>query len=198
MEVRTGYKLSEVGVIPADWETRRLGELGVVVRGGSPRPAGDPRYFNGSFIPWLTVASLTNIPESQLFVTGTLSRLTKDGAERSRTLQKGLLVIVNSGAKTLGVSKVLSIECCANDGIAALINQRGGDKRFLCHYLNSQTRRLRENVAAGNDQLNLNTGRIAEIAVPFPKEAEQRAIAAALGDVDALLEGADETHRQEA
>ena len=37
MEVRPGYKQTEVGVIPEDWETKRLGELGIVVRGGSPR-----------------------------------------------------------------------------------------------------------------------------------------------------------------
>jgi type I restriction enzyme S subunit len=39
--------------------------------------------------------------------------------------------------------------------------------------------------------LNLNTGRIALIAVPFPKEIEQRAIAEALSDVDGLLGGLD-------
>src|SRR5262245_41751916 len=121
MEVKPGYKQTDVGVIPQAWDVRRLGDLGKVVRGGSPRPAGDPRYFDGSFIPWLTVGSLTNIPTSQLFVTDTSTKLTEEGAKHSRTLQRGTLVIVNSGAKTLGVSKVLSITCCANDGIAALV-----------------------------------------------------------------------------
>ena len=187
MEVRAGYKHTEVGVIPEDWGVRQLGELGSVVRGGSPRPAGDPRYFNGNFIPWLTVGSLTNIPDHQLFVTDTATKLTATGAKHSRTLQDETLVIVNSGARTLGVSKVLAIKCCANDGIAALVNQRHGEKRFLCYFLNSQIQRLREVIAAGNDQLNLNTGRIALIAVPYPKEYEQQAIASALTDVDALL-----------
>src|SRR5262245_46050761 len=106
MEVRPGYKRTEVGVIPKDWEVKRLGDLGTPVRGGSPRPSGDPRYFNGNFAPWLTVGSLTNIPEDQLFVTDTATRLTEEGAKHSRTLPDGTLVIVNSGARTLGVSKV--------------------------------------------------------------------------------------------
>lgn len=189
--MKPGYRQSEVGLIPDDWFIARLGDLGRVVRGGSPRPAGDPRYFNGDYIPWLTVGSLTNIPASQLFVTDTATMLTEEGAEHSRTLPKETLVIVNSGARTLGVSKILSITCCANDGIAALINQRGGDKRFICYFLNAQIRHLREVVAAGNDQLNLNTGRIALIAVPFPSEAEQHAIAEALSDADALLGALD-------
>ncbi len=191
MEVKPGYKQTEVGVIPEDWDVKRLGDLGKIVRGGSPRPAGDARYFNGHFVPWLTVGSLTNIPTHQLFVTDTATKLTEEGSQLSRTLQDGTLVIVNSGARTLGVSKVLAITCCANDGIAALVSQSAGEKRFLCLFLNSQIRRLREVVAAGNDQLNLNTGRIALIAVPFPKETEQRAIAAALSDVDGLLGGLD-------
>jgi type I restriction enzyme, S subunit len=189
--MKLGYQQTEIGVLPDDWNLALLGELGSVVRGGSPRPAGDPRYFNGSHIPWLTVGSLTNIPSSQLFVTDTTTMLTEEGAKHSRTLQEGTLVIVNSGAKTLGVAKILSITCCANDGIAALINQRSGDKRFICYFLDGQIRRLREVVAAGNDQLNLNTGRIALIAIPFPSEVEQSAIAEALSDVDALLGALD-------
>jgi type I restriction enzyme S subunit len=189
--MKPGYRQTEVGLIPDDWVVARLGDLGTVVRGGSPRPAGDPRYFNGDCVPWLTVGSLTNIPTSQLFITDTMTMLTEEGAKRSRTLQHGTLVIVNSGAKTLGVSKILSITCCANDGIAALINQRGGERRFICYFLNAQIKRLREVVAAGNDQLNLNTGRIALIAVPFPTEVEQQAIAEALTDVDALLGALD-------
>jgi type I restriction enzyme S subunit len=191
MEVKPGYKQTEVGVIPDDWDVKHLGDLGKVVRGGSPRPAGDPRYFNGGSIPWLTVSSLTNIPDNKLFVTETSSMLTREGSLHSRTLADGLLVMVNSGARTLGVTKILSLTCCANDGIAALIGQREGDRRFLCYYLNSQTKRLREVIAAGNDQLNLNTGRISLIPVPFPEAEEQRAIAEALSDVDELLSGLD-------
>ena len=188
--MKPGYKQTEVGVIPVEWEVKRLGDLGNIVRGGSPRPAGDPRYFNGSFIPWLTVASLTNIPEQQLKVTETAGFLTKEGSIHSRTLERGTLIIANSGA-TLGVAKILGVTCCANDGIAAVINQKLGDKVFLCHYINTRTKYLREVVATGNGQPNLNTTLIQELQVPFPPPSEQRAIAEALTDVDALLTSLD-------
>ncbi|MEV4804799.1 restriction endonuclease subunit S [Nonomuraea sp. NPDC049421] len=173
--------------LPADWEVKSLGQLGRVVRGASPRPAGDPRYFNGTFIPWLTVASLTAIPASQLRVERTASGLTEEGAKRSRTLQPETVVISNSGA-TLGVAKVLGIKCCANDGIAAIVDQHSGDKYFLCYYLNTQTTYLRDVVASGNGQPNLNTSLIREIQVPLPPESEQLAIARVLADADSLLE----------
>lgn len=186
MAVKPGYKQTEVGVIPEDWEVKSLGELGSVVRGGSPRPAGDSRYFGGNFIPWLTVASMTNIAEHQLNVTETAGFLTEEGSKRSRTLVRGTLIIANSGA-TLGVAKILDMDCCANDGIAALVNQRTGDKGYISHYINTCTKYLREVVATGNGQPNLNTALIREISIPFPPRPEQRAIATALSDVDALM-----------
>jgi type I restriction enzyme S subunit len=186
MELRPGYKQTEMGIIPEDWEIIHLSEVATVVRGGSPRPAGDPRYFNGNFIPWLTVAALTNIPDSEIYVSETVGHLTEEGSKHSRTLEKTTLIIANSGA-TLGVAKILKITCCANDGIAALVNQKEGDRRFICHYLNTQTKHLRAVVATGNGQPNLNTKLIGEIPIPFPPLPEQRAIAGALSDVDALI-----------
>jgi type I restriction enzyme S subunit len=190
MEVRPGYKQTEVGLIPQDWDIKYLDALGTVVRGGSPRPAGDRRYFDGDFIPWLTVAALTNIPEHQLTVNETVGFLTEAGSKLSRTLEQGTLIIANSGA-TLGVAKLMGVTCCANDGIAAIVNQRLGDKPFICSYINSRTKHLREVVATGNGQPNLNTSLIRSILIPFPPEPEQRAIATALSDVDALLGGLD-------
>lgn len=193
MELKPGYKQTEVGVIPEDWGCSPIKEFASTVRGGSPRPAGDPRYFNGSFIPWLTVASLTSIPDSQLVVTETSTGLTEEGANHSRTLAAGTLIVANSGA-TLGVAKILGIKCCANDGIAAL--QKVGKNvsaPYLAHYINTKTSYLRDVVATGNGQPNLNTGLISEFKVPLPpNKAEQEAIAEVLSDSDALIASLDQ------
>lgn len=193
MELKPGYKQTEVGMTPEDWEVKSLGQISRPVRGGSPRPAGDPRYFNGSFIPWLTVAGLTNIPESQLVVSETESCLTREGALHSRTLEQGTLIISNSGA-TLGVAKILGMRCCANDGIAALLNlSKDIYAPFLTHYINTKTEYLRDVVATGNGQPNLNTTLIANVKFCYPPtKAEQKAIADALSDADALIESLEQ------
>ncbi|MDP2780398.1 restriction endonuclease subunit S [Devosia sp.] len=184
--VKPGYKQTEVGEIPEDWDVKKLGDLGSVVRGGSPRPAGDPRFFDGNFIPWLTVASLTNVPKSQIEIVLTDTHLTEEGSKRSRTLEKGTLIISNSGA-TLGVAKILGMRCCANDGIAAIINQKSGNKRYIAQFINTKTKYLHDVVASGNGQPNLNTSLIREIFISFPDQEEQNRIADALSDVDALI-----------
>jgi type I restriction enzyme S subunit len=191
--VRAGYKQTEVGMIPADWNVKSLGQISDPVRGGSPRPAGDPRFFNGTYIPWLTVAALTNIPESQIVVTETATCLTEEGSLRSRTLLPGTLIIANSGA-TLGVAKILGVRCCANDGIAALLNiDKNVSAEFLAHYINTKTVYLRDVVATGNGQPNLNTGLIGDFSIPLPAtREEQEAIAEALSDTDALIEALEQ------
>lgn len=187
--VKPGYKQTEVGLIPEDWVIKLIGKISKVVRGGSPRPAGDPKYFKGNFIPWLTVAALTNIPESQVYVHKTEDCLTKEGSKLSRTLLKNTLIISNSGA-TLGVTKILNINCCANDGIAALLEIENYIlPLYLYYYLNSITKELREVVATGNGQPNLNTTLIGAIRVPTPStKEEQIAIINTLFDADLLIE----------
>lgn len=175
-----------------EWTRTTLSQVSHVVRGASPRPAGDPRYFNGDFIPWLTVAALTNIPDSQLTVLETAWKLTEAGAQFSRTLSPGTVIIANSGA-TLGVAKILGIRCCANDGIAALLDLRSDvDARYVVHHINSQTDRLRTVVATGNGQPNLNTGLIGAIEIELPCGAEQSAIADALDAADALIDSLEQ------
>lgn len=188
MEVRTGKETEGFDLLPEDWQVKKIYEFSTPVRGGSPRPAGDPRYFNGNFIPWLTVAALTNIPQAEIYVSQTDGFLTEEGSRFSRTLDVETLIIANSGA-TLGVAKLLAIRCCANDGIAALLNiSKNVDKKYLVYYINTLTKKLREVIATGNGQPNLNTTLISNIRVPLPPtKTEQTAIATALGDADALI-----------
>jgi type I restriction enzyme, S subunit len=171
------------------WEVKKLGEVADVVRGGSPRPAGDSRYFNGNFIPWLTVASLTNIPDSQIYVNKTDGFLTQLGSNFSRILEKETVIIANSGA-TLGVAKLVGVKCCANDGIAALLNVDDTVfKKYVVFFLNTKTKFLREVVATGNGQPNLNTDLIGNLEIPLPPLLEQQAIAQILSDMDSELAG---------
>ena len=185
---KTKFKQTEVGLIPEDWEVKSIKDISSPVRGGSPRPAGSPMYFNGNFIPWLTVASLTNIPDTKRFVDFTQTYLTEAGSKLSRTLEKGTLIIANSGA-TLGVAKLLSIKCCANDGVAALLNiYKNCDSSYLVYFINSITKKLREDIATGNGQPNLNTELIGNLQIPLPPLQEQKAIAQVLSDTDNLIQ----------
>jgi type I restriction enzyme S subunit len=100
------------------WVWATLDQVSVVVRGASPRPAGDPKYFGGS-IPWITVGPLT--ADEQPYLRAVPETVTEEGRERSRYIEAGTLLLTNSGA-TLGVPKITLIGGCINDGVAALLD----------------------------------------------------------------------------
>ena len=163
----------EKGGLPKGWEWSPLGKLSNVVRGGSPRPAGDPRYFGGD-IPWITVGPIT--ADKTPYLRAVPQTVTAAGKERSRFVEPGTLLLTNSGA-TLGVPKITLIGGCINDGVAALLDVPESLKLYLLYFLQTQTERLR-GVNQGAAQPNLNTTIIKDISVPLAPNDEQRRIVA--------------------
>jgi type I restriction enzyme S subunit len=176
---------------PKGWRVQQLSDLANVVRGSSPRPAGDPRFFDGNYLPWITVAELTKDDGRHLW--STKSALTLEGANHTRIIEEGTLLLTNSGA-TLGVPKITKVRAGANDGIAAFLNLTE-DRDFMYFALQSRTRFFREGLAPGVGQPNLNTELIGSVVLPLPPLPEQRKIAdilstwdEALTQLDALIE----------
>jgi len=157
--------------LPDNWTWASLDQLSIVVRGASPRPAGDPRYFGGK-IPWITVGSLTR--DSQPYLTKTTETLTESGRKVSRYVAAETLLLTNSGA-TLGVPKISKIAGCINDGVAALLAVDYPLKLYLYYLLAGQTQTLRA-INQGAAQPNLNTEIIRAIGVALPPLAEQTVI----------------------
>jgi type I restriction enzyme S subunit len=185
------YQQTPIGWIPKEWSSIPLGNIYNIVRGSTPRPAKDPRYFDGDFIPWITVGELSR--EDWPYLESTKSMLTKQGSMFSRTLKAGTLVISNSGYGC-GVPKILHITGCANDGVAAFLDLNDDcNKLYIYYYLYSQTITLRTKVARGNDQPNLNTDMLGEFQIALPLQAEQELISDRLWGVERLIKN-EKTH----
>jgi type I restriction enzyme S subunit len=161
-----------LGEVPSHWEVSKFGYISMVVRGGSPRPAGDPLLFNGDYSPWVTVAEITK--DDEVYLTSTESFLTKLGSEQCRVFSAGTLLISNSGA-TLGVPKILTIDANANDGVVGF-ECLSLNHEFAYFYLSTITDDLRERIKQGSGQPNLNTDIVKAISVPLPPASEVKQI----------------------
>ena len=104
MELQTTYKETEVGTVPVDWNVEAIENVATVIRGASPRPKGDPKYYGGD-IPRLMVEDVTRDGK---YVTPRVDFLTKEGAKQSRPCEKGTLTIVCSGV--VGVPSFLAVD----------------------------------------------------------------------------------------
>jgi type I restriction enzyme S subunit len=168
-----------LGEVPGHWEVKQLRHVANIVRGASPRPAGDPKFFTsepvvGQTTPWVTVAEITK--DAEIYLRDVKEYLTVLGAESSQFFPSGTLVFTNSGA-TLGVPKVLAIDCCANDGVLAFRDLSTSiDILFAYHFLSTTTDRLRTEMKQGGGQPNLNTDIVKNIGIALPPRDEQDAI----------------------
>lgn len=142
-----------------------------VVRGGSPRPAGDLRFYNGP-IPFLKVADLTH--SSGKFITTAEHSIKPAGLVKTRQVPANTLLLSNSGA-TLGVPKICSFSTTFNDGIAAFLNLPPETLDYHYYFWCSKTQELR-NINQGAAQPNLNTTIIENTEIPVPSLPEQKAI----------------------
>lgn len=178
--------------IPRQWCWVRLQDVFEISRGSSPRPAGDPRFFGGT-IPWITVGEITK--DARKFLTSTSTGLTREGAERSRYINPGDLLLTNSGA-TLGVPKISKIRACMNDGVAVLrLFHNANLNDFAYLYLTQQTSAFR-NIKQGMGQPNLNTPIIAAWYFPLPPLAEQRRIVAKVEELMSMVDELEEMEKQ--
>ena len=181
--IRAGYKQTEVGVIPEDWEVSRVGDVcGCIVPGRNK-----PKLFDGN-IPWITTPDLVH---------GTPVTTSRLGLCISRAEAKSV------GSKVVPHGSVL-MSCAGELGIVALthneivVNQQlhvflPTERMVGAFLLNALSYRKDQIAGLGTKTAvpYLNKNGCNSILVPIPKVPEQRAIAAALGDVDALLGGLD-------
>lgn len=158
-----------LGKVPEHWDVKQLRHIAMVVRGASPRPAGDPIYFSSESegnVPWVTVAEVTK--DANPYLTYVREYLTPLGANQSQQFNRDTLILTNSGA-TLGVPKILKLDCCANDGILAFrYPEASSNILYMYYFLLTQTERLRTEMKQGGGQPNLNTNIVKDIWVPQP------------------------------
>jgi type I restriction enzyme S subunit len=175
-----GYKQSEFGEIPEDWDVFQIGDISEVIRGASPRPKGDKRYYGGK-VPRLMVEDVTRDGK---YVTPCVDFLTEAGAKLSRPCAKGTLTLVCSG--TVGVPSILAVDACIHDGFLALVKiSQKIYTDYLFHYFSTQQEKFNNSATHGGVFTNLTTDGVRQFLVPVPVEKEeQTAIASILSDMD--------------
>jgi len=177
-----------IGEIPEHWEIKKIKYLSQVVRGGSPRPAGDTRYYEGN-IPFMKVADITK--DDNIYVHSCEYSIKEAGLSHTRMISPETLLLTNSGA-TLGVPKINSFATSFNDGIAAFLNLSSSINIYFAYYsLKARTLYFLESASLGIGQPNLNTDIIGNTPLVIPPLVEQTEIASFLdtkcSDIDSLI-----------
>jgi type I restriction enzyme S subunit len=187
MELSKGYKQTEVGVIPEDWEVKKIGEITLSTAGGTPSTLID-EYWGGS-IKWMSSGEL-----HQKRVYDVEGRITDNGLKNSSTRiipENCVLIGLAGQGKTRGTVAINKVELCTNQSIAAIFPSDIFDPDYLFFNLDSRYTELRNQSTGDGGRGGLNLTIINSLSVPLPPISEQRTIATALSDADALLTALD-------
>lgn len=175
-----------IGMIPANWNIRRMSWLFATISSGTTPDTKNPAYYEGE-TNWVTTGELR-----ESYISETHSKVTTLAlADHSalRIYRPGALVIAMYGA-TIGRLGILSEPACTNQACCVFSDPIGADSKFMFHVLYAAREHLLV-LASGGGQPNINQEKLRALRVPVPDLAEQRAIAAFLDErcakIDALI-----------
>ena len=164
------------------WQTKTLGEICDIERGGSPRPIQEFITTAPNGINWIKIGDAT---ASGKYIYKTEEKIKPEGVKRSRMVYEGDFILSNS--MSFGRPYIMKTTGCIHDGWLVL-HQPKVDPDYLYHALSSdlvfdQFDRL----AAGSTVRNLNIGLAKSVEIPYPPLAEQRRIVGVLDEAFAGL-----------
>lgn len=190
MELMPGYKQTEVGVIPDEWDCLLARELGVF-KGGSGFPLCAQGQRAGEY-PFFKVSDMNN-EGNETFMTAANHYISEQTRKHlgAQAFPAGSIVFAKVGAAVfLERKKILGQPSCIDNNMAAyVLDGSRADVRFVHSLL--LMKRLGALVAT-TALPALNGKQLGEMVLALPPLPEQRAIAAALSDVDALLATLDQ------
>ncbi len=176
-----GFKMTELGPLPEEWEVVRLGDVAEVSSGGSA-PQGD-EYFEGSK-PFVRVSHIDNEDY-------TIKRydLISDKAiqdYRLKLFPKGTIVFPKSGA-TIYLEKraMLPMDAYVVSHLCTVLSKREDLSQYFLFYV-LRNLKLAKEKADGYPTLNISE--IKQILIPLPPLSEQKKIAAILSAVQEAKE----------
>ena len=187
--MKPGYKQTEVGVIPEEWEVNRLGDCATFRTG----PFGTALHKSDYTHDGIPVVNPMHIVDGGIVPTRSMT-ITEQAARSLSEfrLKPGEIVMGRRG--DMGRCAVVQSHeagwLCGTGSV--VIRPKEADARFLQRLLSSPSAIAAiEDASVGTTMVNLNHGTLATLRLQFPPLPEQRAIATALSDVDGLLGGLD-------
>lgn len=180
--VKPGYKQTEIGVIPEDWEIKYLSDFGKIQSGGTPSTTM-AEYWGGN-IAWCTPSDITSTPTKYINVTE--RTITEAGLNNSAATVMPAGSILLCTRATIGELKINSIPMATNQGFKNITVNNSGNAEFLYYLLQTKKSRMLD-LAIGSTFLEISKTALSKILLQIPMRDEQNKIADALSDMDNLV-----------
>ena len=112
-----GYKASIVGIIPEEWEIKKLSQLGIIYSGGTP-DTENKEYWGGNIF-WCTPSDITQLQSK--YIQNTENKITNKGLQNSSATLLPVKSIIVCTRATIGNAAITNIELTTNQGFKNIV-----------------------------------------------------------------------------
>ena len=191
--LRKGYKQTEVGVIPEDWNHTTIGNKSIKV-GSGITPHGGEKVYKREGRPFIRSQ---NIGWGRLLLEDVafIDEATHDSFKASEIeIDDVFLNITGASIGRSAIANVIVEKGNVNQHVCIIRTIHDQlNPSFLNYFLLSNMgQRQIDSFQAGGNRQGLNFGQIRSFRLTLPPVSEQHAIAKAISDVDALLAKLDQ------
>ncbi|MCA9802561.1 MAG: restriction endonuclease subunit S [Cyanobacteria bacterium HKST-UBA02] len=174
------------GELPNQWKLFLLDD--VAVRGSGHTPdKKHPEYWNGE-IKWISLRDTDRL--DKLYISDTTAKITPLGIAHSSAVVHPAGTVVLSRDAGVGKSSIMTCEMAVSQHFMAWHCGPSLNNVFLYYWLQSRKSEF-ERIAMGNTIKTIGLPYFRALRLLLPPIEEQLAIAAALSDVDALINSLD-------
>jgi len=182
-EVLAGFKETEIGLIPEEWEVVKLGDLAEKMKaGGTPRRK-EKKYWGGN-IPF---ALIEDISSCGLYLSTTKEKITEGGLKNSSAWIIPPNSLLLSMYANIGETAINKIPLATNQAILAIIPKSNFNIKYGAYLLNFLKQRLiSQNIQC--TQKNINKRIATNFKIPLPPFSEQKQISNVLSIIQNSIE----------
>ena len=179
--------------IPDSWEWVRLGEIGTIYGGGTPKTT-ESDYWNNGTIAWIRPADMNF---SAKYIERGEKNITEKGLNKSsaKMFPKGSVII--STRATIGYVKIAKIDACTSQGCKTFgaYSQKLVLSVYI-YYMIQQRMPDLEIRASGTTFKEIAGSGVAQTVIPLPPFAEQKRIADKISVLFAQLDAIDKAYEE--
>ena len=200
-KIKAGKELPEIKEeekpyeLPKGWEWVRLGEIGQITGGGTPKTDVADYWSDGEGIPWLTPADLYGFNAINISI-GKRS-ITKKGLEESSAQLLPPGTVLFSSRAPIGYVAIAQNLLATNQGFKSCTPFILEINRYLYYFLKARASEI-DSSASGTTFKELSGKEMSVIIVPLPPLPEQSRIVARVQELMAVLDRLeDQTNKTE-
>lgn len=181
----TKFKQTEVGMIPRDWEVKKLGDIAQYRRGSFPQPYGLPKWYDGKgAMPFVQVADVST--DSFCLNSETKQQISTLAQPMSVFVPKNSVLVTLQGS--IGKVAITQYDSYVDRTLAIFKAYNLPMSSIYFSYQLSKKFAIEREKAPGGIIKTITKEAFSDFCLPLPPTIkEQQRIANALSDVDTLI-----------